>query len=697
MRVPSSEIRASRRARRTRDTAHGVAHAPTAFVRARSARAHRTRRARVGGRRDMSAYSLNHWVVSSDDDDDEHGGAGGAGADAQQQHAQLFTAALLAAGQRAAIWSDCKDFVDTRARSPPAKIYEALKTSGAATCSVAARAFLEEHFETGPRDRRTTPELVDWREEPNVALRCGGEKARAFTRHVHDLWKILARLDADDYVDEESPVQESDGDGESGAGALPQARTTSSRIKLPYPAVVPGERFRETYYWDTYWIVLGLLTSEMPATALGVTNNLLYMVTTYGFVPNGARVYYLNRSQPPLLTSCVAAVYEATRDGTWLRQALPLLVQEYSYLMRSERVITVRDAETGENHQLSRYFANTTRPRPESYREDVEVARLATRKCDNPIAKVELKRKIYRHIASAAESGFDFSSRWFRDGKRLESIRTCDIIPSDLNGFMLRVELQISALAREALAIMGPGESGYAERVYLKHLVTKFEAAGQARRRAIHAVLWDDDAARWRDVAFESRPGELVTEIVRDRSALSFASKSPFTSDYTPLWCGAADPNSEQAYRVVESLKTSGLVTANGVATSLNETGQQWDWPNAWAPTSHMIIEAIQAYAPREENYAKELAHAWLRTSHSVWTNTGYMHEKYDVRVGHDGVGGGGEYVPQRGFGWTNGVTLRLLDLYGFPDDDIVHGPSTPTESPPKESPASAETAPATS
>ena len=97
MRVPSSEIRASRRARRTRDTAHGVAHAPTAFVRARSARAHRTRRARVGGRRDMSAYSLNHWVVSSDDDDDEHGGAGGAGADAQQQHAQLFTAARLCA------------------------------------------------------------------------------------------------------------------------------------------------------------------------------------------------------------------------------------------------------------------------------------------------------------------------------------------------------------------------------------------------------------------------------------------------------------------------------------------------------------------------------------------------------------------------------------------------------------------------
>jgi alpha,alpha-trehalase len=596
-----------------------------------------------------------HSAMTSEDDVEEDVGAATDGA--QAPYAAFCTAAILAAVHRAAIWRDSKDFVDTRSRSPPAKVFEALAQSRAATCSVAAREFLNEHFESGPRERSKMPELADWRSEPAVARGARCEKSREFATHVHELWRVLARLDADDYAEEE-------------VGAEGEARrTTSSRIRLPYPAVVPGERFRETYYWDTYWIVLGLLTSEMPATALGVTNNLLYMVTTYGFVPNGARVYYLNRSQPPLLSSCVAEVFQATRDVEWLRQALPLLVQEYAYLTRSERTVTIRDTETGETHELSRYFANTTRPRPESYREDVEVARRATRKVEDAVAKLEAKRKIYRHLASAAESGFDFSSRWFLDGDNLETIRTCNIIPSDLNGFMLRVETQIALLAREALVSLENEDELFAERVYLNHLLEKFSRASEVRRRAIDAVLWDDDVKRWRDMAFEPLMGEDTRGIVRDRDDLTAASESPFTSDFTPLWCGACDPDSDQAYEVVESLKKSKLVTDKGIATSLVESGQQWDWPNAWAPETHMIVEAIQIFAPREEEYAKTLAHSWLRTAHQAWKSTGYMHEKYDVRSTEDGVGKGGEYIPQRGFGWTNGVTLRLLEQYGFPQD----------------------------
>jgi len=575
---------------------------------------------------------------------------------------QFFTAAILAAVQRAEIWRDrdSKDFVDTRARSPPARVIEALRESRARECSVAAREFLNEHFESGPRERSRATELKDWKSDPAIARGARNEACRAFASHVHELWKVLARLDADDYAEEEAA---------EAAGAEEVARTTSSRIRLPYPAVVPGERFRETYYWDTYWIVLGLLTSEMVGTALGVTNNLLYLVTTYGFVPNGARVYYLNRSQPPLLSSCVTTVYEATKDVTWLRQALPLLVEEYAYLTRSERTVTVKDPENGETYELSRYFANTTRPRPESYREDVEVARRATRHVEDAVTKLEMKRKIYRHLASGAESGFDFSSRWFLDGGGLETIRTCNIIPADLNGFMLRVETDIAALAREALASLGDSEELFAERVYLSHLNEKFSTASAARKRSIAAVLWDGDTSRWRDRAFEYITGEDPRGVVRDIGELVTASQSPFTSDYVPMWCGAIERDSEQAYAVVESLRNSGLVTEKGIATSLVESGQQWDFPNAWAPGTHMIIEAIQIYAPEEEEYAKELAHSWIRTAHQVWQATGFMHEKYDVRLESEGVGKGGEYVPQRGFGWTNGVTLRLLEQYGWPDD----------------------------
>ena len=613
---------------------------------------------------------------SDDVDDETHVAAH----HAEASYASFCNAAILNAARRAELWTDSKSFVDTRARSPPATLIRALAGSRAATCAKAARAFLNEHFESGPRDRTRTPELSDWREDVGMTREAACAESRAFATHVHGLWRVLARLDADDEeeaTETETPIAVVSGDGLSSPENAEAARadetvkrTTSSRIRLPFPAVVPGERFRETYYWDTYWIVLGLLASEMHATAKGVTNNLLHMVNTYGFVPNGARVYYLNRSQPPLLTSCVAVVYDATKDLAWLRQSLPMLVQEYAYLTRPERIINVRDPETGEIHALARYFANTTRPRPESYREDVELARRATKNIRDGVEKLEAKRTIYRHLASAAESGYDFSSRWFLDGDTLETIRTCDIIPADLNGFMLRVESEIVYLAREILVTIKPEDELYAERLYLTQVLEKFSHAADARRRAINAVLWDDDVKRWRDMAFKPRQAEDARAIYRDVCDLKPASQSPFTSDFTPLWCGAADRDSERAYEVVRALKESKLVTENGIATSRIESGQQWDWPNAWAPTTHMIVEAIQIFAPKEEAYAKTLAHAWIRTAHAAWKETGYMHEKYDVRADVHGVGGGGEYVPQRGFGWTNGVTLRLMSQYGFPCGD---------------------------
>jgi len=84
-----------------------------------------------------------------------------------------------------------------------------------------------------------------------------------------------------------------------------------SILRKKHPFVVPGGRFRESYYWDSYWIVLGLLACDMTLTAKGLVQNLLDDVSTYGFVPNGGRIYYLNRSQPPLLSDMVVALLEA--------------------------------------------------------------------------------------------------------------------------------------------------------------------------------------------------------------------------------------------------------------------------------------------------------------------------------------------------------------------------------------------------
>ncbi|CAE7933584.1 unnamed protein product, partial [Symbiodinium sp. KB8] len=88
---------------------------------------------------------------------------------------------------------------------------------------------------------------------------------RSFALQVNDLWALLGRKPAPDVFNN------------------PQRHTL---VPYPYPLMVPGGRFRESYYWDTYWIVLGLLASDLHETAEKVVNNLLWEADTYGFVPN---------------------------------------------------------------------------------------------------------------------------------------------------------------------------------------------------------------------------------------------------------------------------------------------------------------------------------------------------------------------------------------------------------------------------
>jgi alpha,alpha-trehalase len=63
---------------------------------------------------------------------------------------------------------------------------------------------------------------------------------------LHARWNLLSRVVADD------------------VGARPERHTL---LAHRFPIVVPGGRFRESYYWDTYWIMLGLQTSNMVCAA----------------------------------------------------------------------------------------------------------------------------------------------------------------------------------------------------------------------------------------------------------------------------------------------------------------------------------------------------------------------------------------------------------------------------------------------
>jgi alpha,alpha-trehalase len=66
----------------------------------------------------------------------------------------------------------------------------------------------------------------------------------------------------------------------------------SSLIGVPKPMIIAGSRFRETYYWDAFWTMKGLLASGMRRAALNVVLNFLHLIEVYGFIPNGLRVWY---------------------------------------------------------------------------------------------------------------------------------------------------------------------------------------------------------------------------------------------------------------------------------------------------------------------------------------------------------------------------------------------------------------------
>ena len=101
-------------------------------------------------------------------------------------------------------------------------------------------------------------------------------------------------------------------------------------IGLPKPYIVPciGGMFQEMYYWDTYFTNKGLALSGRWEQIKNNTDDMLYLVDRYGYMPNGNRTFYLTRSQPPYLSMMVRDVYDHFQDKSWLESAYKTLEKE---------------------------------------------------------------------------------------------------------------------------------------------------------------------------------------------------------------------------------------------------------------------------------------------------------------------------------------------------------------------------------
>lgn len=497
----------------------------------------------------------------------------------QLQSPEELYGELFVAVQRKKIFHDYKTFVDCIPLHPSEEILSAYN-AGKDLPDFDLKTFIFEHFKY--------PDIHDFDYQTDITL--------TITQHIESLWYILTRR--------------------------PQLfPPNSSLMALPHSYVIPGGRFIEIFYWDSYFIMLGLTVSGKTDLLQNMIDNFCHQLDNLGFIPNGNRTYFLSRSQPPVFAMMIQLLAE--KDPPLLTMYLPYLEKEYAFWMNGteqvaksgeayKRVVRMPDGEI-----MNRYWDDKDYPRPESYGEDLSYS--------DPI-DVALHPDLYRNVRAACESGWDFSTRWYKDQQSIQTIHTVDIVPVDLNSLLYYLEDRI---AKGYELQDKPEQAQY------------YRSKAENRKDAILKYCWSDEQQFFMDY------DHVVS---RSTPALSLAA-------VFPLYFNLA--SAEQAEAVKQKLQQE-FLKDGGLITTLKHSEFQWDSPNGWAPLQWIAVKGLLTYEHKE--LAFTIAERWMKLNEKIYHNTGKLMEKYNV-VEMNLLTGGGEYPLQDGFGWTNGVYLGLEKL----------------------------------
>jgi alpha,alpha-trehalase len=496
-----------------------------------------------------------------------------------QEPVSLYDTELFKTVQMSGVFEDSKTFVDLVPKKDIATLEaEYLKSKDSQGFSL--DSFVLKNFE----DRSLK------------GLQFELDTTKNMYRHISNMWDVLKR-NPDSVI------------------------SNSSRIALPYNYIVPGGRFQEIYYWDSYFTLEGLLVDGEEEVAQGMVDNFAFLIDSLGFVPNGTRNYYNTRSQPPYFALMVKAISRG--NDALLVEYLPQMTKEYEYWMEGAQTIDSlqpikRAVNLASGNTLNRYWDSGNTPRPESYKEDYMLAQ--------NLGSDSLKQQLYKNLRSAAASGWDFSSRWFGEEGGLASTETISILPIDLNCLLYFMEQTIA----EANGIKGDEEAQQ-----------QFLALAETRKAIIDDYFWNENTGFYHDYNFMDQ--QMMSKLT--------------LAGVTPLFFELASPN--QAEKVKDVIMST-FLKDGGLVTTLEHSGQQWDAPNGWAPLQWLAVNGLLNYGYVDE--AKEIMTRWLALNEKVYANTGKMMEKYNVED-LSLLSGGGEYPTQDGFGWTNGVALGFQKI----------------------------------
>jgi alpha,alpha-trehalase len=443
----------------------------------------------------------------------------------------------------------------------------------------------------------------------------------------------------------------------------PAQLPTPGLLYLPNPYIVPGGRFNEMYGWDSYFILLGLLADNRLDLARGLVDNFFYELEHYGAILNANHTYYLTRSQPPLLSSMVLALYRAELSTdpkearTLLHHALPYLIRDYTvwvsapHLAGTTGLSRYSDLGHGPVPELaddSTYYvdivhwllAHPDQTPPDYIHKLLPTETSASAAHTQPTHGDETAWDCAAHCPATTAEGFSLTDDFLSGDRAMRESgfdstflfgpfggSTQNFAPISLNALLFKYEHDLAFIT----AILGDTEAA----------VAWSEAAGQRRER-VDTLLWNESAGLYFDYDFiHSQPSTYRS-----------------LTTYYALWSGVA--SQKQADRLAANLTL--FEQPGGLAMSTTNSGLQWDAPFGWAPTNWFAVAGLSRYSHTAE--AQRIAREFTATVASNYARDGTIREKYNVVTPDTEVTvAAGDKSNAVGFGWTNAVYLKMQQL----------------------------------
>lgn len=188
----------------------------------------------------------------------------------------------------------------------------------------------------------------------------------------------------------------------------------------------------------------------------------------------------------------------------------------------------------------------------------------------------------------------------------LSHTKTINIIPVDLNSILYRNAILLAEFHNKV------GNTTKANE-YLE-IASKWQ-------KAVTAILWHDEVGAWLDY-------DMINDVKRDYF---------YPTNLSPFWTNCYDPASREYHtaKVLKYLEKSQImVNMGGLPATVEHTGEQWDYPNSWAPLNWIVIKALNNTGdPWAQRLALEIAQRWVRNNYLVFNDTSHMYEKVSTSL----------------------------------------------------------------